>query len=670
MKRILGNRRVSRFPIVVCLLCVCVFLHAQHALTEADLALLKGVSDAQISPDGSLVAYTRTTTDYARNVVSSEVVLVNATTGQAGRAYPGSQPQWSPNGRSVAFRGASPTQDQEGIWIYDLSAAGPRFLTTVETASQWLGAGAVRNFAWSPDSSSIAFVGADAPLPPADSDVREFSRLIYKTRTGLTDGRKTHIWIVAASGGVPKILTPGLTDEHSLAWSPDGRRIAFISNHSTDPDSNYNNHVFVAEVPSGVTTQLTRTAGTEFRPVFSPDGNWLAYLGWSREHNTRDSPAEDMQLWIVPVTGGAPRKLSASLDRRITAIVWNSGGRAIYCLAGDRGTVEIYRISVDRGTVENVSSGNISVRGFSLDAKGARMAWVQTEPTKPPEVYIGGADGRSGRVLTHDNDAFLRTAAAQNAEPFWFDSFDGVRVQGWVMKPVATQNNQKYPTVLYVHGGPHGMYGFAYSERFQLLAAQGYGIVFINPRGSSGYGQSFSDGSVLNWGGGDYKDLMAGLDYALAHNSWIDRDKLGVIGSSYGGFMANWIVTQTHRFKAAVSIAGVSDLISFYGTSLYPDLIEAEFNGMPWNNWELLWQWSPLSHVKDAATPLLLLHGEVDNDVPITQAEEMYMALKKMGVATTLVRYPHEGHGLRQPRHVMDMDQRISDWLAKYLRGE
>jgi dipeptidyl aminopeptidase/acylaminoacyl peptidase len=655
-------------------LCCVLSLTAQHALTKADLALLKGVTDAQISPDGALIAYTRTSTDYAGNTVSSEVVLVNATTGQTTRAFPGSQPRWAPNGRSLAFRGTSPTQDQEGLWIYDLAAAGPRYLTSVETTEHWLGAGALRNFAWSPDSSSIAYVAADAPLPPSDSDVRDISKLNYKTRTGFTDGRKTHIWIVPASGGAPKILTPGLTNEHSLAWSPDGRRIAFISNHSVDPESNYNDHIFLAEVPSGVTTQLTRTAGTEFRPAFSPDGNSVAYLGWSREHNTRDSPAEDTQLWIVSGVGtgtvSAPRKLSAALDRRITDFAWNPTGRGIYCLAGDRGTAEIYRIAADRGTVENITSGNNTIRQFSLDSKGVRMAWVQTESTKPPEVYAGGADGRGGKALTHDNEPFTRTAFAQDAEPFWFDSFDGVRVQGWVMKPVGLQNNQKYPTVLYVHGGPHGMYGFAYSERFQLLAAQGYGVVFINPRGSSGYGQAFSDGSVMNWGGGDYKDLMAGLDYAQAHNAWIDREKLGVIGGSYGGFMTNWIVTQTRRFKAAISIAGVSDLISFYGTSLYPDLIEAEFNGMPWNNWELLWQWSPLSHVKDTTTPVLLLHGEADNDVPITQAEEMYTALKKMGVPTTLVRYPKEGHGLRQPHHITDMDQRITDWLAKYLRNE
>jgi dipeptidyl aminopeptidase/acylaminoacyl peptidase len=222
--------------------------------------------------------------------------------------------------------------------------------------------------------------------------------------------------------------------------------------------------------------------------------------------------------------------------------------------------------------------------------------------------------------------------------------------------------------VLYIHGGPHGMYGYALNDRFQLMAAHGYAVVFINPRGSAGYGQTFSDGSVLNWGGGDYKDLMAGLDYALARNAWMDSERLGVIGGSYGGFMTNWIVTQTHRFKAAVSIASVSDLISFYGTSLYSDLIEAEFNGMPWDNWAMLWQWSPISHVKGVTTPTLLLHGEVDHDVPITQAEEMFVALRKQGVPATLVRYPGEGHGFRTPQHIRDEQRRTVEWFAQYLQ--
>ena len=207
------------------------------------------------------------------------------------------------------------------------------------------------------------------------------------------------------------------------------------------------------------------------------------------------------------------------------------------------------------------------------------------------------------------------------------------------------------------------MYSYSFSTRTQWYAAHGYGVVFINPRGSTGYGQAFANGCVLNWGGGDYKDLMAGLDHAIAENSWIDADRLGVIGGSYGGFMTNWIITQTDRFKAAVAAASVSNLISFYGTSLYQLLIEVEFNGMPWDNYDLLWHFSPLRHVKNVTTPTLFVHGENDHDVPITQAEEMYIALKKLGVEAVLARYPGEGHGFRQPEHNADYMQRVIAWF-------
>jgi dipeptidyl aminopeptidase/acylaminoacyl peptidase len=269
--------------------------------------------------------------------------------------------------------------------------------------------------------------------------------------------------------------------------------------------------------------------------------------------------------------------------------------------------------------------------------------------------------------VTHHNDDFLSRIAARGAEEFWFDSFDGSRVQGWVMKPVGAVPGRKYPAILDIHGGPHGAFGVAWADLHQIEAAAGYGVVFINPRGSVGYGQTFSDGSVLNWGGGDFRDLMAGLDAAIAANPWIDTTRLGVTGGSYGGFMTNWTITQTHRFKAAVSVASLSNLISFYGTSLYTDLVEAEFNMMPWDNYSLLWQWSPLAHVAGTTTPTLFLHGEADHDVPITQAEEMYTALRKLGVDATLARYPGEGHGFTRPRFIMDSDRRLLAWFDKYL---
>jgi dipeptidyl aminopeptidase/acylaminoacyl peptidase len=241
-------------------------------------------------------------------------------------------------------------------------------------------------------------------------------------------------------------------------------------------------------------------------------------------------------------------------------------------------------------------------------------------------------------------------------------------IEGWLMRPTGFQADKKYPMILTIHGGPHGMYGYGFNHTNQLYASRGYAVLYLNPRGSSGYGQKFSDGCVNNWGGGDYQDLMKGVDHVLAENKWIDGNRLGVMGGSYGGFMTNWVITQTTRFKSAVAIASLSNLISFYGTSLYQDLVHVEFNGFPWDNYDLLWKYSPMRYVKNVTTPTLFIHGELDNDVHITQAEEMFQGLRRRGIESVFVRYPREGHGVREPQHRVDYSNRILAWFDKFLK--
>jgi dipeptidyl aminopeptidase/acylaminoacyl peptidase len=294
------------------------------------------------------------------------------------------------------------------------------------------------------------------------------------------------------------------------------------------------------------------------------------------------------------------------------------------------------------------------------------MAAIISDPTHPGEVWSGR--GNMLTRVTNHNDAFRRGGSLSEPQEFRFKTFDGTETQAWLIKPAGWREDRKYPLIVSIHGGPHGMYGYAFNANFQVYAARGYAVLYLNPRGSSGYGQRFSDGTINEWGGGDYRDLMAGVDEALRRFPWVDQTRLGVSGGSYGGFMTNWIITQSTRFKAAVSMASVSNLVSFYSTSLYQDLIHAEFGGFPWDNYDLLWQWSPLRYVRQAQTPTLFIHGEQDNDVHITQAEEMYMALRRRGVDTVLVRYPREGHGFREPKHRVDALERTLDWFDKYLK--
>ncbi|HEX9893475.1 MAG TPA: S9 family peptidase [Gemmatimonadales bacterium] len=654
-------------PPLIGLLLVATTVAAQpRPLSQADLGRIASIGEVRMSPRGDRVAYVQSYNDYAANRSRSGIVILAVPGGEEMRTIAGSSPRWSPDGSKVAF--SATREGRSGIWIHDIGAGTDRFLVAVHQTDHWLGRGANKNFEWSPDGRWIAYVAAEGPARQPESDVRAYSRLMWKTRTGFSDDRKTHIWVMPAAGGQPRLLTPGKYDEHSVAWAPDSKRLAFVSDRSADPDDSFANDLFILDLTSGSATRLTNTASAEFLPAWSPDGQWIAFEGWVRSNNTKDSPAEDTKLFVISASGGRPRQVARALDRRVGEISWHPRG-ALYFTAGDRGRTAIYRALPVDTLAEPLIHGDFQARGYSMDARGASMAFLRSDPSSPPEVYVAETGGRVPRALTRLHDVLRQDVALADADEFWAQSSDGTPVQGWLMKPAGFRDDERYPLILNIHGGPHGMYGWTFSDRFQLQTAAGYGVLFINPRGSSGYGQRFSDGSVLNWGGGDYQDLMAGLNEAIGRNPWIDTTRLGVTGGSYGGYMTNWVISQTGRFKAAVASASVSNLISFYGTSLYTDLIESEFRGRPWKNWDMLWQWSPLAHVEGVTTPTLFIHGEVDHDVPITQAEEMFVALRKQGVPATLVRYPNEGHGLRQPAHVLDSIRRTLAWFDRYLKG-
>lgn len=636
--------------------------------TLAAAARLQSISSPALAPDGRTVAAVRSRTDYENDSRRTEVVLISVADGSMQAVANGSSPQWSPDGQHLAYFGRNGAAS--GLFIYDVTGGASRFLAPVYFTDHFLGHRARKNFAWSPDGQWIAYVGAEGPAQkkPADA-VRVYRRILYKTRTSFSDNRLTHIWLVPAAGGEARALTPGPYNEHSLTWSPDSKQIAFVSNRTPDPDNNHNNDLWRVDLATGATQRLTDTPGTEFQPAWSPDGKWIACLATVRARNTKDSPPENTQAYVLPAGGGAARCLTAALDRRVSAVQWHPGGKFVYFTAGDRGKTVIFRTEVKSATVTPVVAGRFSATQADFDARGKSMVFVRSDMTTPAELWLAAADGRNARALTRLNREFVQSVAIQDAEPFWFESFDQLKIQGWLMKPVGFTPGKKYPLLLYVHGGPHGMYGYRFSSRLQLPASRGYAVLFINPRGSRGYGQAFADGCVMNWGGGDYHDLMAGVDSVLAQHAWVDPERLGVIGGSYGGFMTNWIITQTTRFKAAVAVASLSNLVSFYGTSLYQLLIEVEFNGLPWDNYDLLWQWSPLKHIKNVTTPTLLIHGEADHDVPVAQAEEMFIALKKRGIETELVRYPGEGHGFRRPKNIADYSRRVLAWFDRHLKS-
>ncbi len=738
------------------------FGQSRRPMAPADILRVAGVSDAQISPDGRWVVYTvstiegdvnRTTLWLAR--AGTDSVPSPATSGEtptSGRSptrsqaptnsqsartnqreraaqtmywgevrrpptqllpanWNGSTPRWSPDSKMIAY--LSSHEGRGGIFIVSIAKPEPRFIATVQNTNFFIPY-AGESIAWSPDSKRIAYISATeesgAAAETKSDGPRVIDRIQYKSRTSFSDNRRTHIWIVDVEKPEPRQLTSGPYYDHAITFSPGGGEIAFLSNHEADPDANNNSDIFAVDL-NGQARQLTQTRGCEYQPVWSPDGKWIAYTATKRDITTIDSVAEDTHIWVIAASGGGGRELTAQQDRRARSPKWSTDSRSILFLAGDRGVTTLFRVGLAPRKIERLSLfylegqlggifdieeskfrqgadstvalaqpfqlGSFSVAGKTLSVTRPGgvshdyvmpMAFTVTDALHPAEVWFGLGGGVPLRRLSEHNDIFLSSLRLSESVEVNFKSFDGTPVQGWLMKPIGFREDRKYPLVLSVHGGPHGMSGWGFNATFQAYAARGHAVLYLNPRGSSGYGQTFSDGTLNEWGGGDYKDLMTGVDEALRRYSWISADRLGVTGGSYGGFMTNWIITQTPRFKAAVASASLSNLISFYSTSLYQDLIHAEFGGFPWDNYDLLWQWSPIRYVKQAQTPTLFLHGEQDNDVHITQAEEMYMALKRRGVETVFVRYPREGHGLREPQHRVDAVERTVAWFDRFLK--
>ncbi len=655
-----------------------VWLSAQSAgavpqpLTVEHLPLLRTVTSPHISPDGLWVAYAVSRFDLERDERVSEIRLIPSRFGETRVVGEGSGPAWSPDSRQLAFERSS------ALWLFDLESGESRKLIDFHTSDHFLGHEADKSFAWSPRGGRIAFFATDPPEPKETSpwQPRVIRRTQYKTLKGFSDDRPTHLWVVdTAAGARPQRLTSGPYDDHSLSWSPDGKTLVFVSNRSAQPDENYSDDLFLVEVdPPGEPRRLTDTAGTEMSPRFSPDGRSIAYLATQRPFNTKDSQVEDAHVWVLSLSGGTPLDLSADLDRRPSHLRWHPDSGSLWLVFEEHGRRPIGRLYLP--TAEQPKPRFLrQVEGFAshssptLDAAGRTLAYLKSEDAKPGEIWVSDVVRRGSRQLTQENAILLKTAALQGLDTIRRTNPDGSFFQAWLMKPPGWKSSDRVPLVMWVHGGPHGMAGHAFSERLQLLAARGFAVLIANPRGSTGYGQKFGDGTLNDWGGGDYQDLVDILDQTLAEYAWIDRDRIGVGGWSYGGYMTNWIVTQTDRFKVAVSGAGLSNLVSFYGTSVYSDLLEVEFGGKPWegDRFNLLWQRSPLKDITRVKTPLLLLHGENDNDVPITQAEEMYTALKRRGMETVMVRYPGEGHSIRRPSLTRDMYRQMIDWFARFL---
>jgi dipeptidyl aminopeptidase/acylaminoacyl peptidase len=676
---------VSALVVVLALVSAAAAQQSARPFTIDELLKVRRVGDPQVSPDGRTVAYQIGFVDKVANKTLTQIYLVPIEGGSSRQLTTGDKssvsPRWSPDGKKIAFISGRDGTPQ--IWTIDVTGGQPQKVTNIST-----GAG---DPIWSPDGSMLAFVSDVYPECSNDEcnkkreqeaeeskvKAKIATRLLYRHWTSFKEGKRTHVFVVSSNGGEARDLTIGdydappfsLGGPTDYAFSPDSKELAFVRNTEKVEATSTNSDLFIIPVTGGEPKRITASnMGADASPLYSPDGRFIAY----RSQATAGYESDRFRLMLYDRQTGQSRSISEQLDSNVEGFTFSHDGQKIYFAAGERGHEPVYSVGVGGGAVTKLIS-----EGFNDDVHatndGRSLVFSRSTGTRPTEVFRSNADGSGVAQVTRTNDSFLSEFNLQPLEETTWTGGAGAKVSGFICKPPNFSASKKWPLIVLIHGGPQGAWNDAWGYRWnpQVFAAAGYVVFMPNPRGSTGYGQKFVSEISGDWGGKVFADIMNGVAHVISQG-YVDKENIGAAGGSYGGYMADWIEGHNNdkrfQFKALVSHAGVYNLTSMYGATEELWFPEWEFKGNPWANPELYTKWSPHLYAKNFKTPMLVVHGEMDYRVPVGEGLQLFTTLQCLGVESKLLYFPDEGHWIMKPQNSTLWYNTVIDWFDSHLK--